>query len=83
MTTFDIIKKHIDAWDPMELLATGAPKDEYDVESRMIEERFFSGITTKELARILAKVFSAQFSESFSIADCLNTAEQIYNEHNV
>ena len=36
---FDIIKKEIDKWDPIGLLAC-TPPDEYDIESEKIASKF-------------------------------------------
>ncbi|MGM9595107.1 MAG: hypothetical protein ACI3VG_02755 [Oscillospiraceae bacterium] len=36
---FGIIKKEIDKWDPIELLAC-TPPDEYDIESEKIASKF-------------------------------------------
>ena len=40
---YAVVKRCVDAWDPMGLLAGGAPPDEYECEIRMIAERIHPG----------------------------------------
>lgn len=66
MLVFDTVKKHIDALDRMGFLDMGAPRNEYDSESRMIAERITKQSTPEEVAAIMAEVFSVQFNQSES-----------------
>ena len=75
---FSVVKKHIDAWDPFSLLASGCPQDEFDGESRMIAQRITCASSEQEIADIVRRVFSSQFDEaSFPEADCLSVAASI------
>lgn len=56
-----IIKEAIDFFDPLGLLALGAPKDEYDIEARMIESKLNS--SNEPLEEIIKNVFESQFGE--------------------
>ena len=78
---FPVVKKHIDAWDPLSLLAPGCPKDEFDSESRMIARRIRPDSTEKEIAAVIFRTFASQFDGlSFTNEECLHTAEKIAAE---
>ncbi|MBO5867043.1 MAG: hypothetical protein J6Q55_03230 [Clostridia bacterium] len=77
---FLIVKKHIDKMDYYELLAGGAPSDEFDGESRKISARIHSEQTVQEIAKIIAEVFNSSFDEHDDIAVFLRVAEQIKKE---
>ncbi len=55
------VKRCVDAWDPMGLLAGGAPPDEYECEIRMISERIFPGSAPETVAKAVDDVFSKMF----------------------
>lgn len=50
---YNIVKKHIDRYDFYDLLAFGAPEDEYDNESRQISEHISCDSTTEEIAEAI------------------------------
>ena len=60
---YSIIKKHIDRYDYMDLLAGGCPHDEFDSESRMVAARISVDSTAEEIAGVLAEVFTQQFGQ--------------------
>ena len=62
MGYFDIVKKRIDEADYMSLLKTGAPDDEYDLESEMISSAISAGSSADEIAEIISDIFSKMFS---------------------
>ncbi|QIK70103.1 hypothetical protein G7062_07310 [Erysipelothrix sp. HDW6C] len=65
------IKKHIDDWDTIELLCIGAPRDEYDGESREITERILvdDNYSVDTITTIIDTVFLQSFSASVYIQD--------------
>ena len=83
MKTFNIVKKHVDRLDRMGLLDMGAPKDEYDIESRMICDRITDESTADEIAGIMAEVFAKMFSLENETREKYSSAAQgIYDERN-
>lgn len=74
---FQIVKKQIDAIDVYDLLAGGAPKDEFDSESKMIATRIEKGMTAYRIAEIIAQVMNEQFEEIFSTNEFMSYAEAI------
>ena len=78
--TFVILKKHIDRMDYYGLLASGAPQDEFDSESREISIRIQHGLSTQEIASIIAQVFNATFDKKDDATVFLPVAQQIKNE---
>ncbi len=77
---FHIIKKYIDQMDYYDLLASGAPADEFDVESKEINARVRCGHSVREIAEIIASVFYKYFDERVASTSFLSVAEQIKNE---
>lgn len=61
-----IIKEAIDQFDPLGLLAQGAPEDEYDIEAKIIESELNS--SDKPLEEVIKDVFEAQFGEPLNNA---------------
>lgn len=73
---FEIIKKEIDKWDPIDLLKY-TPSDEYDIESREILLKLQSNI--EQNGMIIYEVFTRAFGNSFnkSIDECISVAKRI------
>lgn len=73
---FGIIKKEIDKWDPIELLAC-TPSDEYDIESEKIASKFQNG--TQQNGEMIYEVFLEAFGTTFakSVDECVAIAERI------
>lgn len=61
--TFSVVKKYIDKNDFFKLLALGAPRDEYDIESRKISGLITCDSTTDEIARAIYKVMHRAFAD--------------------
>lgn len=78
---FDIIKKEIDKWDPINLL-DHAPSDEYDIESMEILFEFQQDIEQNGI--IIYDVFSKAFGETFtrSVNECVGIAQNIMSSMN-
>ncbi len=77
---FHIVKKHIDKMNFFDLLASGAPSDEFDVESKEISARVRCEHSVREIAEIIASVFNEYFDEHDDATEFLSVAEQIKNE---
>lgn len=73
---FDIIKKEIDKWDPIGLLAH-APPDEYDIESEKIASKFQND--AEQDGMVIYEVFSEAFETGFteSLDECTAIAKRI------
>lgn len=76
---FDIIKKEIDNWDPIDLLSH-APPDEYDIESREILLKFQRSL--EQNGMIIYEVFSKAFGTTFtkSVEECICIAKKMMNQ---
>lgn len=60
---FSIVKKYIDKYDFYDLLALGAPRDEYDMESHKISRLISCDSTTDEIAKVIYKVLHRAFGD--------------------
>ena len=69
---FGIIKKEIDKWDPIELLACTSP-DEYDIESEKIQN------DAEQDGMMIYEVFTEAFGTGFteSLDECTAIAKRI------
>ena len=77
---FRIVKKHIDQMDYYGLLEGGAPKDEFDHESREISRRISDTLSAPEIAGIIAEMFNLWFGAHEEADAFLPTAERIGKE---
>ena len=73
---FIAVKKAIDEWNPYSLLPA-APKDEFDLENKMIASRISKNSSELEIAYIVSAVFSEMFDEFFQVSDCMEVARAI------
>ena len=76
---FHIVKTHIDKMVYFDLLASGAPLDEFDIESKEISARVKCEHSVQEIAEIIASVFNEYFDEHDDATEFLFVAEQIKN----
>ena len=60
----EIIKEAIDFFDPIDLLALGAPEDEYNVEAIRIEQEIDDYSDRLKLMVVIEKVFQEMFDET-------------------
>lgn len=79
---YDDIKKCIDEWDPINLLNTHAPVDEYDNESKKIFNRLskLPLVNSQKLSEIIYEVFIESFGSDvfiLNISACQKIAEKI------
>lgn len=81
---FIMVKKIIDNWDPVELLATHSPSDEYDSETQEIIDAIINN-TVGEVAQIIQDVFINAFGNDFftrSLDECMAIAKEIIQSIN-
>lgn len=73
---FETVKREIDRWDPIELLAC-APPDEYDIESEKIASKFQND--AEQDGMVIYEVFSEAFETGFtqSVTECVEIAKRI------
>jgi hypothetical protein len=62
------------------LLASGAPSDEFDMESKEISARIRYEYSAQDIAEIIASVFNEYFDEHDDTTVFMPVAEQIKNE---
>ncbi len=60
---FSVVKKYVDKYDFYQLLALGAPDDEYDNESRKISKQISCYSSAYEIACVIYKVMHRAFGE--------------------
>ncbi len=77
---FLVVKKYIDQMDYYALLASGAPSDEFDMESKEISARIRYEHSAQDIAEIIASVFNEYFDEHDGATVFLAIAEQIEKE---
>lgn len=77
MSTFDQVKRQIDLLDPYNLLASHAPQDEYDAESRKISVRISYSDSAEQIAEIITNVMNTAFGETDSPVCYQETALKI------
>lgn len=76
------IKEIIIAWDPIGLIYSGAPNNEYDYEISQIANSINDKITIDALAKTIYKVFSDSFGkDTFNndFDECLKIAIKCFN----
>ena len=77
---FHIVKKYIDQMDYYGLLASCAPSDEFDIESKEISARISDDHSAQDIAEIIAAVFNEYFDKHDDATVFLAVAKQIEKE---
>ena len=77
---FHVVKKYIDQMDYYGLLASDAPSDEFDIESKEISARISNDHSVQDIAGIIASVFNECFDEHDDATVFLAVAKQIEKE---
>jgi hypothetical protein len=71
----------INAWDPYSLLASEAPRDEFDMEVARLVTRIPHIRSAADASREVAAVFSHYFSpEDFSVDSCSEVGARLFDE---
>ena len=75
----DIVKCAIDSWDPMELLGSGAPKDEYESEVAQVVSRIKEIGSEADAVRVLSEVMNISFDiKDFPPDRCAECGKAIF-----
>lgn len=80
-SVFQIIKVAIDSIDCVGLLEMGAPKNEYNGESRLIASKLKPEYDIYQIASVIAEVMTHCFNEPFGIDSFIEIAGQIKKQY--
>lgn len=80
MNRFEIVKKCIDEYDYYDLLACGAPNDEFDSYSRELANTITEKDSVEDIARIIAETMDKAFAEEINPEKYMETARLIRTE---
>ncbi|NOU92565.1 hypothetical protein GC093_04875 [Paenibacillus sp. LMG 31456] len=75
-----LLTQVINKWDPIGLLAGGAPEDEYSIEIREIAQKSSLCNSETDLAILIFKVFNDKMGVKLNQLACLNQAFKL-NEY--
>jgi hypothetical protein len=76
----DVVGTVINAWDSYSLLASGAPRDEFDMEISRLVTRIPHIRSAADASREVAAVFSHYFGpEEFSIDSCSEVGARLFD----
>jgi hypothetical protein len=76
-TSTELLTEVINNWDPIGLLAGGAPQNEYDIEINEIAQGSITCVNEIELAKIIYEVFNVMIGVKLNHLSCLNQAFKI------
>ncbi len=87
MNIYDSVKKYIDEYDFDDLLAIGAPNDEYDMESERISQIINKESSVLEIAEAISNVFLHSMESIIKVdaenpSSFIEVAAKIKNELN-
>lgn len=77
MNRFEIVKKYIDEYDYYDLLACGAPNDEFDSYSRKFANTITEKDSIEDIARLISETIDKAFAEEIKPEKFLETAKLI------
>ncbi len=80
MDIYLIVKKHIDEMDYLHLLESGAPDDEFDLESKMIANEITDSSTIQGIACIIKEVFNDTFDDKNQPNMFMDCAKKIHDD---
>ncbi len=80
MDKYLIVKKYIDEMDYLNLLASDAPDNEFDEESKEITTKISNSSTIQEIAFIITEVFNKHFNDNRQPHIFMDCAKKIYND---
>lgn len=76
---FDAVRSVIYEWDPYDLLAGGAPVDEFDSEISAVIRQLDTIHSSRDACHVISRVFSSSFeSELFQVEHCRSVGERLY-----
>ena len=77
---YEIVKKHIDGYDYMGLLASGCPSDEFDAESGHISDSIRANSSAYEIAEVIARIFEVYFDNPEEPERFMELAKRIHQD---
>ena len=80
MNRFEIVKKYIDEYDYYDLLACGAPNDEFDSYSRKFANTITEKDSIEDIARLISETIDKAIAEENKPEKFLETAKFIRKE---
>lgn len=76
-----IVKQALNEWDPYDLIAGGAPENEFTEETTQIAAKIKKTETPAELALVISDLFTRNFESAlFSVEECLPVAYRILSD---
>ena len=77
---FDAVRSVIHEWDPYDLIAGGAPDDEFDSEISAVIRQLDRIRSSRDATHVISRVFSSSFEpELFQIERCQSVGERLYS----
>ncbi|MDP9701558.1 hypothetical protein [Paenibacillus sp. FSL R7-0272] len=80
MKTEEILTRIINAWDPLALLAGGAPSNEYDIEIKVICKQVNAATNETQIAQIIYTTFREKTGIELNLLSCLKCAFKVVQE---
>ncbi|OBZ11523.1 hypothetical protein [Bacillus sp. FJAT-26390] len=77
-----LLTEVINNWDPIGLLAGGAPQNEYDIEINQIAQKSITCTNEIELAKLIYRVFNDMMGVKLDHLSCLKQAFKITDRNN-
>jgi hypothetical protein len=79
----DVVRRAIHDWDPYELLANGAPPDEFDREIASIVAQIPRISSGMDATLAVSRVFSSSFqADLFKPEHCVEVGKRLYEDLN-
>jgi hypothetical protein len=76
---FDAVRSVINQWNPYDLLAGGAPDDEFGSEISAVVRQLDRIHSPCDASHVISRVFSSSFEpELFQIQNCQSVGERLY-----
>lgn len=76
---FEAVKEVIHRWDPYNLLESGAPQDEFDMEIMAVVRQINKIHSPVDATHVISRIFSSAFEpELFQIKHCQDVGKELY-----
>lgn len=77
---FDAVRSVVNEWDPYDLLASGAPDDEFGSEISAVVRQLDRIHSPRDASHVISRVFSSSFEpELFQVEHCQSVGERLYS----
>jgi hypothetical protein len=80
LKTEELLTRIINEWDPLALLAGGAPSNEYDIEVKVISKQVNLASNETQIAQIIYTTFRDKTGIELNLLSCLKCAFQMVQE---